>query len=103
MKPSKNAFVYTVRMLAANRGGSLRRANLTYHILICSFYILFGRPHPRPQLERVVEEGKVGRVLGIFALFTCVVAEMSAASPRDAVPAAGPLCTHGKDTTGLEP
>ena len=71
MKPSKNAFVYTVRMLAANRGGSLRRANLTYHILI--------------------------------TFFTCVVAATNTASPRDAVPAAGPLCTHGKDKPGLAP
>ena len=55
------------------------------------------------QQERVVEEGKFGRVRGIFALLTCVVSEMSAADIPDAVPAAGPLCTHGKDTTGLAP
>ena len=59
--------------------------------------------HPGCQKEKVVEEGKIGHSSGIFALFTCVVADMSAADIPDAVPAAGPLCTHGKDTTGLAP
>ena len=59
--------------------------------------------HPGCQKERVVEEGKIGHSSGIFALFTCVVAAANTAYPPDAVPAAGPLCTHGKDTTGLEP
>ena len=60
-------------------------------------------PHTRWQQERVVEEGKIGHSSGIFALFTCVVAAANTAYPRDAVPAAGPLCTHGKDMTGLAP
>ena len=34
----------------------------------------YADPQPRCQKEGVVEEGKFGRVLGIFALFTCVVA-----------------------------
>ena len=58
---------------------------------------------PRCQKERVVEEGKIGHSSGIFTLFTCVVAAANTASPRDAVPAAGPVCTHGKDKTGLAP
>ena len=56
---------------------------------------------PRCQKEGVVEEGKIGHSSGIFALFTCVVADANTASPPDAVPAAGPLCTHGKDKPGL--
>ena len=59
--------------------------------------------HPRCQKEGVVEEGKIGHPSGIFALFTCVVAAANPDWRRDAVPAAGPLCTHGKDTTGLAP
>ena len=60
-------------------------------------------PHAGCQQGRVVEEGKIGHSSDIFALFTCVVAAANTAYPRDAVPAAGPLCTHGKDMTGLAP
>ena len=58
-------------------------------------------PQPRCQKEGVVEEGKFGRVLGIVALFTCVVADMYPKALRDTVPAAGPLCTRRKDKPGL--
>ena len=52
MKPSKNAFVYTVRNPGANKRGSLRRANLTYHILIYFFYMRCGRRQHRVPARR---------------------------------------------------
>jgi len=39
----------------------------------------YNSAHAATQQERVVEEGKIGRVSGIFALFTCVVAVEPAA------------------------
>ena len=59
--------------------------------------------HAGTQQERVIEEGKIGHSSGIFAFFTCVVAAAKTDSPRDAVSATGPLCTHGKDKPGLAP
>ena len=45
-----------------------------------------GYAHTGPQQERVVEEGKIGRVLGIFALFTCFLGVRTPAPPPDANP-----------------
>ena len=57
--------------------------------------------HTRCQKKRVPEEGKIGRTYTIFDFLHAFHAPSRSAYPRDAVSAAGPLCTHGKDKPGL--
>ena len=56
--------------------------------------------HAGCQKERVPEEGKIGVFLMTNFLHALQAFSMTA-YPRDAVSAAGPLCTHGKDKPGL--
>ena len=57
--------------------------------------------HARTQKERVPEEAE-SRVFSMtFHFLHALQAFSMTASPRDAVSAAGPLCTHGKDKPGL--
>ena len=60
-------------------------------------------PHARPQKRGVPEEAKIGRTITRIEFFTCALGAPMTASPRDAVSAAEPLCTHGKDHPGLGP
>ena len=60
-------------------------------------------PHARCQKRAVPEEAKIGRTITIFVFFTCALGAPMSAYPRDAVSAAEPLCTHGKDHPGLGP
>ena len=58
-------------------------------------------PHAGCQKERVPEEGEIGVCSMICNFLHALQAFSMSASPRDAVSAAGPLCTHGKDKPGL--
>ena len=57
--------------------------------------------HARTQKGEVPEEAKIGRSITTFVFFTCALVAPMSPSPRDAVSAAEPLCTHGKDHPGL--
>ena len=57
--------------------------------------------HARTQKGGVPEEAKIGRTITRIEFFTCALGAPMTASPRDAVSAAEPLCTHGKDNPGL--
>ena len=58
-------------------------------------------PHTRCQKGRIPEEAKIGRTITTFVFFTCALGAPMTAYPLDAVSAAEPLCTHGKDHPGL--
>ena len=57
--------------------------------------------HAGCQKERVPEEGEVCRTYTICYFLHALQAFSMTAYPRDAVSAAEPLCTHGKDKPGL--
>ena len=57
--------------------------------------------HAGCQKERVPEEGKIGVFLMTLHFLHALQAFSMTDSPLDAVSAAGPLCTHGKDKPGL--
>ena len=57
--------------------------------------------HTRTQKGEVPEEAKIGRTITTFVLFTCALGAPMTDYPPDAVSAAEPLCTHGKDHPGL--
>ena len=54
-----------------------------------------------PKKEGVPEEAKIGRSTTTFLFWAGGMGALMSASPRDAVSAAEPLCTHGKDHPGL--
>ena len=54
-----------------------------------------------PNKKRVPEEGEIGMLLMAFHFLHALQAFSMTAYPRDAVSAAEPLCTHGKDKPGL--
>ena len=56
---------------------------------------------PRTRQEGVPEGSKFGVGTYNSILFTCAVAKMTPASPRDAGRRSSPLSTHGKDYPGL--
>ena len=58
-------------------------------------------PHTRRQKRGVPEEAKIGRTITTIVFFTCALGAPMTDYPRDAVSAAEPLCTHGKDHPGL--
>ena len=58
-------------------------------------------PHAGTQKRGVPEEAKIGRTITRIEFFTCALGAPMTDSPRDAVSAAEPLCTHGKDHPGL--
>ena len=58
-------------------------------------------PHARTQKGGVPEEAKIGRTITRIEFFTCALGAPKSDYPRDAVSAAEPLCTHGKDHPGL--
>ena len=58
-------------------------------------------PHARRQKERVPEEAESRVFLMTFPFLYALQAFPMTAYPLDAVSAAGPLCTHGKDKPGL--
>ena len=58
-------------------------------------------PHAGCQKERVPEEGKIGVFPMSIHFLHALQAFSMTAYPRDAVSAAEPLCTHGKDKPGL--
>ena len=58
-------------------------------------------PHASPQKKRVPEEGQIGVFPTIIHFLRALQAFSMTDSPLDAVSAAGPLCTHGKDKPGL--
>ena len=60
-------------------------------------------PHTRTQKGGVPEEAKIGRTITRIEFFTCALGAPMTDSPLDAVSAAEPLCTHGKDKPGLGP
>ena len=60
-------------------------------------------PHAGCQKRGVPEEAKIGRTITRIEFFTCALGAPMTASPRDAVSAAEPLCTHVKDHPGLGP
>ena len=57
--------------------------------------------HARTQKGGVPEEAEIGRTITRFVFFTCALGAPMTDSPLDAVSAAEPLCTHGKDHPGL--
>ena len=57
--------------------------------------------HARRQKESVPEEAEIGVCSMICNFLHALQAFSMTASPLDAVSAAGPLCTHGKDKPGL--
>ena len=59
--------------------------------------------HAWTQKGEVPEEAEIGRTITTFVFFTCALGAPMTAYPRDAVSAAEPLCTHGKDIPGLGP
>ena len=58
-------------------------------------------PHAGCQKRGVPEKAKIGRTITRIEFFTCALGAPMTAYPRDAVSAAEPLCTHGKDLPGL--
>jgi len=67
----------------------------------CSLLRLQDGTHTGWQQKRVPEEGEIGRTYTIRDFLHAFQAPSMTDSPRDAVSAAGPLCTHGKDKPGL--
>ena len=59
--------------------------------------------HAWTQKGGVPEEAKIGRTITRFVFFACALDAPMTASPRYAVSAAEPLCTHGKDHPGFGP
>ena len=57
--------------------------------------------HAGTQKERVPEEAEIGVCSMICYFLHALQAFSMTAYPLDAVSAAGPLCTHGKDKPGL--
>ena len=57
--------------------------------------------HAGTQKERVPEEGGIGVFPMTLHFLHALQAFSMTAYPLDAVSAAGPLCTHGKDKPGL--
>ena len=58
-------------------------------------------PHAGTQKRGVPEEANIGRTITTFEFFTCALVAPRSAYPLDAVSAAEPLRTHGKDHPGL--
>ena len=58
-------------------------------------------PHAGTRKRGVPEEAKIGRTITRIEFFTCALGAPMTDYPRDAVSAAEPLCTHGKDHPGL--
>ena len=67
----------------------------------CKMQIPIYSSHAGCQKERVPEEGEIGVFPMICNFLHALQAFSMSAYPRDAVSAAGPLCTHGKDKPGL--
>ena len=63
--------------------------------------LVYRSPHTGWQQGGVPEEGKNRRTSSRFYFSHAFQAPSMTASPRDAVSATGPLCTHGKDKPGL--
>ena len=61
----------------------------------------YSNPHAGTQKERVPEEDEIGVFSMTFHFLHALQAFSMTAYPLDAVSAAGPLCTHGKDKPGL--
>ena len=59
------------------------------------------KAHARCQKRGVPEEAKIGRTITRIELFTYALGAPMSDSLLDAVSAAEPLCTHGKDHPGL--
>ena len=57
--------------------------------------------HARPQKRGVPEEAEIGRSITTFLFWAGAMGAPRSDSPHDAVSAAEPLCTHGKDHPGL--
>ena len=63
--------------------------------------LVYNRAHTRTQKGGVPEEAEIGRTSTIRDFLHALQAPSMSDSPRDAVSAAEPLCTHGKDHAGL--
>ena len=63
--------------------------------------LVYNRTHTATQQGGVPEEGENRRTSSRFYFSHAFQAPSMTASPRDAVSATGPLCTHGKDNPGL--
>ena len=65
------------------------------------FQAIHNIAHAGPQKGGVPEEAEIGRTSTIRDFLHALQAPSMTAYPRDAVSAAEPLCTHGKDHAGL--
>ena len=74
---------------------------MKYLTKTCKMLILDCISHAGCQKERVPEEGKIGVFPMTVHFLHALQAFSMTDSPLDAVSAAGPLCTHGKDHPGL--
>ena len=63
--------------------------------------LVYNRAHTGWQQGGVPEEGENRRTSSRFYFSHAFQAPSMSDYPRDAVSAAGPLCTHGKDKPGL--
>ena len=63
--------------------------------------LVYNRAHTRWQKEGVPEKNESRRVPSPFYFSHGFQVPSMTDSPPDAVSAAGPLCTHGKDKPGL--